>query len=195
MLNKGQKFSKGDYVKIADDLGSSMGHFSGRGKNAVIEYSYSEKYGNNNCVNHTYSVYVENQGSSSWYYENQLELIEINRPDILNKWVSEATADNELKSNLDWIFRHGREVLDNDYNASIEALARCFGLTNLWGSHGEGVTYVKNARRTLSLAHDYLINNDKNGWLDKCKEIQELANKKCLNDYVSDTNTNTEEGV
>lgn len=72
-------------------------------------------------------------------------------------------------SNLDWIFANGPEVLRNEYNASIVALARCFGLTNLWGNRTSGTTYTANVLLTLSLAQPFLMSGDKDGYLAYCQ--------------------------
>lgn len=58
-------------------------------------------------------------------------------------------------------------------SGSIEALAACFGLTDLWGSNGEGVTYRANATATLKLALPFLLRKDKEGWLAACEVIKQ----------------------
>ena len=39
-----QKFLRGTKVKIAEDLGPHMQHFSGKGAEAIVEYTYAERY-------------------------------------------------------------------------------------------------------------------------------------------------------
>ena len=165
-----QKFKKGDHVMIAKDLGSSMSHFTNNTE-AIVIYSYDDEYGGGNTKD--YGIYIKGKGQAAWYREEQLTLIEKNRIDLLKKWESEADAESKLKSDLDWIFANGKHVLENTHGSSISALAECFGLTNLWGSHGEGFVYYQNAMQTLLMAKPYLEKNDKIGWLTFCKELKD----------------------
>jgi len=70
----GQKFPNGSRVKIADDLGASMLHFSGRGKLATVKYVYAHAYGGSDVT--SYCLDIDGQGSSSWYKEHQLTAID-----------------------------------------------------------------------------------------------------------------------
>lgn len=165
-----QKYQKGDHVQVAKDLGKSMSHFTSDCE-AIVIGSYVDQYGGNH-VNSSYTIHIKGKGRTSWYYEHQLDLIAPNRLDLLEQWEQEAKQEAEKKSDLDWIFKHGDEVLLEASGATISALAQCFGLTNLWGSHGEGATYYCNVLETLALAEPFLKANDKEGWLDHCKTLQ-----------------------
>ncbi len=70
---KGQKFPVGSRVRIADDLGASMLHFSGKGQNATVLYTYAHAYWGDDCK--SYALDIDGQGVSSWYYEHQLTAI------------------------------------------------------------------------------------------------------------------------
>lgn len=80
-----QKFEKGDYVKVARNLGSSMSHFQA-GCNAIVEYSFSDSVSDEDRDMEQYSLLFEDSGSSAWYYEHQLSLIEKGRLDLFYKW-------------------------------------------------------------------------------------------------------------
>lgn len=164
-----QKYYKGDYVRIAKDLGSSMSHFK-NDCNAIIIGSYKDLYKGNNIK--SYTVYIQNYGTSAWYDENQLELIEKNRLDLLEQWKTSAKQEELIHSNLDWIFKNGQDVLIKTPATSIATLAACFGLTNLWGNKGEGYVYYQNIRATLKIAKPFLEQGDKEGWLTYCKELR-----------------------
>ena len=69
---KGQKFPSGSRVRIADDLGSCMGHFE-CSANATVNYTYAHAYGGSNVK--SYSLTIDDYGSSAWYYEHQLTAI------------------------------------------------------------------------------------------------------------------------
>lgn len=166
-MNK-QKFNKGDHVQVAKDLGSSMSHFPS-GCEAIVIGSYADQHGGNDTK--SYTIHIKGSGQTSWYYENQLELIEVDRIDLLDQWEQERQAEIDLKSDLDWIFSHGQAVLTSPHEASVQALADCFGLIDLWGSLGEGIDLYNNSRQTIALAEPFLRNGDKQGWLDACEDI------------------------
>lgn len=164
-----QKYNKGDHVQVAKDLGPMMGHFQSNCE-AIVEYTSNEEYGDGDIV--SYSIYIKNRGSVAWYEAHQLDLIETNRLDLLEQWKAEAKKKADMKSDLDWIFGHGEEVLEHPSGATISALAKCFGLINLWGLRGEGITYYQNAMMTLEMARPYLLAGDKDGWIEHCKSIR-----------------------
>lgn len=159
-----QQFHRGDLVRVADDLGPSMKHFSGAGSEAVVVGSYVDQFGGDRPGGGGYTLYLRGDGSTSWYYESQLTLVEPGRVDLLETWEAEIAADAREKSDLAWIFAHGEEVAEKGYGASIAALARCLGVENLWGSHGEGFVYVENCLKVLALADPYLVAGDEAGW-------------------------------
>jgi hypothetical protein len=73
-MPKGQKFPIGARVRIADNLGPYMSHFTGKGKTATVKYTYSHVYGGSNCKD--YCLDIDGEGSSSWYGEDQLTLLD-----------------------------------------------------------------------------------------------------------------------
>ena len=164
-----QKFNKGDHVQIAKDLGQNMSHFTSDCE-AIVMYTYNEKYGGGNID--SYCLHIKGSGKVSWYHEHQLELIEENRLDLLEQWETKAKKEADLKSDIDWIFSNGKEVLENPHGSTISALAKCFGLTNLWGKNGEWITYHSNATGTLAMARPFLEVGDKTGWLEHCKTVE-----------------------
>jgi hypothetical protein len=166
-----QKFHHGDLVRIADDLDEWMSHFQA-GCDAIVDHSYADKYGgiSSSGPNTQYSLHLKDRGKVAWYYEHQLTLVESNRADLLREWEAEEAAFIKEKSNLDWIFAHGAEVIAAPSGASAQALANCFGLTNLWGSQGEGFIYNENKARTMALARPFLAAGAKDAWLKFCAE-------------------------
>ena len=69
----GQKFPSGSRVRIADDLGAGMGHFKS-GADATVQYTYAHAYGGDDVK--SYSLSIDDYGSSAWYYEHQLTQID-----------------------------------------------------------------------------------------------------------------------
>lgn len=154
---------------MAKNLGEGMSHFTNDCE-AIVMYTYSERYCGGD--DKSYCIHIKGKGKTSWYDESQLELIETNKADLLEQWESEAKQEYDLKSDLDWIFKHGKDVLEGPVGATVAALAKCFGLTNLWGSKGEGATYWLNAMTTIEMAKPFLEAGDKEGWLNHCKTIE-----------------------
>jgi hypothetical protein len=171
-----QKFHMGDLVHIAQDLGPMMTHFVSD-QDAIVLGSYADQYGDPRSVQGepVYTLFLKDRGETSWYYESQLHLLENNRRDLLRQWREELERDRAMKADLDWIFGHGKEVLEHGYGASMQTLASCFGCTNLWGSRGEGYVYFTRAMATREMAAPYLRNGDKAGWLAHCEKIKEGA--------------------
>lgn len=163
-----QKFQKGDHVKVAKDLGKGMSHFTSDCE-AVVLYSYDDKYGGDNTE--SYGIFIKGKGEEAWYKEGHLTLIEAGRCDILQQWKDGIRTEHAMKSNLDWIFSNGEMVIDSPHSASIAALANCLSVRSLWGMMGEGYVYHSNARLVLSVAAKFLRTNDKEGWLNFCKEV------------------------
>ena len=67
-----QKFFKGDLVRIARKLPSTMSHFPA-GRLAYVEGSYADLYGGRNKTD--YALNVKGIGRVSWYPESVLTLI------------------------------------------------------------------------------------------------------------------------
>lgn len=82
-MKRAQKFKRGDYVMIADDLGPMKSHFES-GCEAIVIGSYADQYAGDDTK--SYTLYLRNSGKSSWYGEHELTLIEKNRLDILDQW-------------------------------------------------------------------------------------------------------------
>lgn len=165
-----QRFTRGDHVRIAKDLGPGCDHFESD-CDAIIVGSYADQYGGS--TTDTYTVFLREHGEVSWYDDEYLTLIEAGRVDLLDAWRHERDEARRLHSDLDWVFAHGAEVLEKrGPGASIQALANGFGLTNLWGRNGEGITWFNNAMTTLALAEPFLRSGDKVGWLRFCEELR-----------------------
>jgi hypothetical protein len=163
------KFKRGDLVRISDNLGPYMSHFPSGGK-AVVEYS-GRKYG---CGSENYSLYIENKGSVAWYEESQLTLIKRNQLDILKQWKKEAAELRKKRSNIEWIFENGPELVRGSTvipGDVIIGLGQCLGITedDIWGTRGEGVEFYLNASQIYQAAEPYLEKKDKQGWIKFCE--------------------------
>ena len=168
MKAEGQKFRKGDLVRIAKDLGASMSRFPSDCE-AIVLGSYADQFGGNDTQ--SYTLFLKGRNEVSWYYESQLTWLEEGRMDLLEQWGAEIKAEIKIKADLDWIFAHGQEVISNPHDASVSKLANCLGLPNLWGESGEGFTYYRNSMFVQTLAMPFLESGDKEGWLSMCEFI------------------------
>lgn len=156
-----QKFHAGDLVRIADDLGPEMEHFTS-GCDAIVIGSYADQFDGDN--DESYTLDLEKGGQCSWYYGHQLTLIEHNRHDLLAIWKAAREEMATQESDLDWIFANGEAVLHRASGATVGALGKILGCDNLWGSNGEGMTYYTNARAILLIAMPYLLRGDRAGF-------------------------------
>jgi len=81
-MNK-QKYPRGTRVFISESMPSYMSHFES-GCEAIVEYSYEQEFGDGELEEgeeHEYSLILLNSegrpvGSSAWYEENQLTLLD-----------------------------------------------------------------------------------------------------------------------
>lgn len=170
-----QQFTKGDLVRVAKDLGRSMSHFTAD-CDAIVIGSYADQYGGKD--RDSYTISIKDKGQTSWYYGSQLTLIECDRLDLLQEWERSAEDEAAQKSDLEWIFANCKEVMERPHGATVQALANCFGLTDLWGAHGEGITYYSNAITTMAMAKPFLEKGDKSGWLAHCDLMRSNAGVK-----------------
>ena len=156
-----QKYQKGDHIMIDKDLGSMMSHFTADAE-AIVIGSYKDQFGGSDTK--SYTLHIKDRGKVSWYYEHQLTLIEANRSDLLEQWETKEKELVSQQSDLDWIFTNGKEVVDNGYGTSIQALADVHNFGSLWGSNGEGVTYLSRSIQILEIAMPYLISGDRKAY-------------------------------
>lgn len=157
-----RRFAMYDLVHIAKDLGSSMSHFTAD-VDAIVLGTYASPCGGSDY--NSYSLYVKDDGPTSWYYGEQLTLIQHKAQAILKEWKTKEKEQEKLESSLDWIFANGPAVIKSASGYTIEALARKLGIANLWGWSGEGFTYWSNAQAVMHIAKPFLRNKDKNSFL------------------------------
>jgi hypothetical protein len=79
-------FRCSDHVRIADDLGYSMSHFT-KGCEAIVQYSYFDCFGHGSKTE--YCVLLKGSGSCSWYREDQLTLIAQQQNALHVQWIEE----------------------------------------------------------------------------------------------------------
>ena len=168
-----QKFHRGDLVRVAKDQGSCRSHFPSD-CDAIVLGSHADQYGPEygGYSRPQYTLHLKGSGQHSWYEEKHLTLIESGRLDKLKEWKDEQESDRRQKADLDWIFAHGPEVVEEMYGASIQTLADGLGVPDLWGSRGEGFVWLSNAIAVLSWASPYLITGNKAGWLAECEQYR-----------------------
>lgn len=75
-----QKFPPGARVKIAAELGPSMKHFPS-GRLATVQYTYAHAFGGDDVT--SYSLHVDGLGSTAWYKEHQLTLVDEARESVM----------------------------------------------------------------------------------------------------------------
>lgn len=148
-----QKFHKNDLVRVAKDLGSCMSHFTAD-CDAIVVASYSEKYGGGRDEDdHTYTIILlPGYNETSWYYESQLTFLRHLSDEEAAKLKADADAIEAKEKELDWIVDNWKAMkAKGSYSAhSVAKLMELIGITNPWGSRGEGFTYYENAYATIA---------------------------------------------
>ncbi len=150
-----------DLVHIKKDLPSYMDHFE-KDTDAIVTY----------CDADNYTLYIKGRGETSWYNSDNVIFIKHDAKDVLEAWKKEIEIEQIQKSDLDWIFSHGEEVIKNPSGYSLQALATSIGLGSLWGNNGEGITYYTRSMQIYQLAKPFLIAGNKEGWLS-LKSLEE----------------------
>lgn len=148
-MDKKQKFKRGDVVHIAADLGQYMSHFTAD-KDAIIMGSYRDQFGGNNVSSYTV-MFCDNGRTSSWYEEHQLTLIRHGGNEEIEKVSAERKAREKCETDMSWIVSNWPKIREQVPGATMGELMRRIGITNPWGTQGEGVTYYANARGTFYL--------------------------------------------
>ena len=72
-----QKFPRGSKVAVCKEMPSCVSHFES-GFNAIVQYTYAQKYGGDDINSYSLIKLDENDNpinNISWYTENQLSLI------------------------------------------------------------------------------------------------------------------------
>jgi hypothetical protein len=162
-----QVFKKYDHVRITDALDDSMSHFPS-GQEAIVIGSYADQFGGSNVD--SYTLHIKGRGEVSWYQTRQLTLIAHNCKALLSTWADEAEKKSKQQSDLDWIFENDSVISKGASGATVEALAKCMGITNLWGNRGEGFVYYMNSMTALNAAASFIKAKDKAGWLEFCSK-------------------------
>lgn len=149
-----QKFKRNTVVHIAKDLGHGMSHFTSDCL-AIVEYTYAEKYGGEDTK--SYSLYIEDIGSSAWYYEHQLIYFSDNGVELLQQWQLES--ENKRKSESDWerIYDERHENLPSNTIFHLWEYVMKYG--SIWGRSGEGFIAYENSM-LVNEAYKYCKENN-----------------------------------
>lgn len=138
---------------------------------AIVLYSL-KKYGTNSDSD-KYGIIKRHIGESAPHDENDLLLIKKGCHCRIDDWVKEIEADRLIKSDLDWIFENGEDVITNMYHQSIETLGRYLGISNLW-QEGDYYSYYNNSKEIIRLSRQFLLSGNKDLWLKLCENRNTL---------------------
>jgi len=97
-----QKFFRGQTVKIIRALPADMNHFE-PGVRAIIEYSYSDRYGGNDTGSYSLLLLEPYPHSVAWYEENQLILINSDRG--IGEKILQNYKENNLRRYIQYVYR------------------------------------------------------------------------------------------
>lgn len=77
-MKTNQKYKRGAKITVCKEMPSYMRHFQS-GFNAIVEYTYAQRYGGGNIDSYSLIVLDDKDkpiNAYSWYEENQLTLID-----------------------------------------------------------------------------------------------------------------------
>lgn len=143
-----QRFHRGDRVYVAADLGETMRHFEA-GAEAIVIGSYADQYGGSD--RHMYTLmFVEHGGTASWYYDQQLTLVRHGTEDDIRAVIAEREARQVHERDVAWIAQNWATIREKTPGATADELMRRVGISNPWGSQGEGMAYYANWQQTFA---------------------------------------------
>ena len=147
-----QKYHYGDVIHLDADPGPGRSH-SRKDEDAVVLGSYNDQYRggeDDGRDQHQYTLLFFDGGQSSWYPEEQMTFLRHGTDEIVEIKRKKREKD-AVKSDLNWIVSNWKKIRDRVPGASMETLMKRIGITNPWGSHGEGMTYFANMEYTFNL--------------------------------------------
>tara|TARA_R110002020_G_scaffold472646_1_gene701003 strand:- start:176 stop:739 length:564 start_codon:yes stop_codon:yes gene_type:complete len=127
-----QKFKRGNLVRIAKELGSTMKHFK-NDKDAIIVGSYSDLWGGSG--NNKYAIMFEDGNTSSWYEESQLTLLGKGGEHLLEE--AQNRGNKISKNNTDFNFIVNEIDEGNVSSETILFLFEKFGFNTSFNRNGE----------------------------------------------------------
>ncbi len=165
-----QKFKRGDKVRVADDLGGPMSHFRS-GYDAIVKGSYHDQFGHGDHDEYTLMA-CDTGSESSWYEEHQLTFLEHVGEEGIDQIAVDRDAREAIESDIDWIFDNWKEIRTSPSGATMDKLMELIGMTNPWGSRGEGITYIMNAQTTLIALDPILVAGDRKTFDEFCGDMR-----------------------
>ena len=167
-----QKFHKGDLVRVAEDLGPSMAHFSGKGELAHVVGSYHDQFGGG-PEEPEYTLLFKDGNTVSWYYEHQLTFIRYGGEAEMQAVKASRKTRQVQESDLDWILLNWPSLRESSVpSATIIKLASLLGWSedDLWGAHGEGITFFMKGRAVIRAADKIIMEG-----ADKDRLVREMS--------------------
>lgn len=168
-------FKRGNRVKIDDDLGPHMSHFR-KGCEAVIEHSYYEKYGGELRQMTEFALMFDDGSTSAWYPGCCLTLIDEGGEHLLTEITNRRKVRELHETDLQWIVENWKQIRDKVPGATIGKLMSLIGITEPWGSHGEGYVYYSNARYAWQLFDPILSSGDRDKLDEFLRKLKEVSN-------------------
>lgn len=160
------KFKRGDIV-LVDSKNKTYIH----GKKAVVTELSQNGYESYVLMR------IDNGSSSAWYDATELTFIEhIDESGILEIEKAKETRQN-IEKQLPWIVEHWAEIKGNTPGASMETLMALIGITEPWGSHGEGIVYWNNMGHVYRLLGEVLLTGDIEQVKRRAQEIRTTVDR------------------
>ena len=173
-----QRFKRGDKVRVADDLGECRSHFRS-GFDAIVMGSYASQCGGTLERDHSnYTLMACDDGNElSWYDGSVLTFIEHAGSEAIKAIKQERKDRAARESDMEWIWANWATIREKPPGATMGQLMRQIGITNPWGSHGEGFVYWANAMATFEYLDAVLLSGDREAFATLCQQAKQGSGK------------------
>lgn len=153
-----REYRHGDLVRIADDLGPHKIHFE-KGCEAIIDYSYAERYGGDDRDSYAV-IFPETGNRVSWYQGGELTFIRHVGQAAIDRIMAERIIRETSETSLPWIVTNWNSIRDQVPGATMIELMKRIGIDNPWGNQGEGMEFFKNMKITHLILDPVLKSGD-----------------------------------
>lgn len=176
MISMEQKFKRGNLVKViaGHQIWTSEEGFKDIssddiGKTALIEYSYSEKYGGSNI--NDYSIMFTDTGSTlAWRNANQLEFINKGGEHLFAECLAKREAISKANTDLKQICENWEVKKENLSAETILFLFKKIGFTSSFLTNGEFYVLTLDWLNAYPLFNLIMTTKDKQDVIDILNE-------------------------
>lgn len=155
---------------------------------AVVTGSYSSKYGGEHKGRQEgYTLLFTGSGAEiSWFYLQELEFCSHVGDSAIDRINKEREERDKKQGDWDWILTHWDKIKTSPPPGSMRLMMESLGITNPWGSHGEGMAYYGNMIHTLDTLTPVLNKGSKQELMEFLSRAQKPSKGYIYNYRIGD---------